>query len=293
MQPSLTIPLHRSSIHWVPISPVVCIISATSPYKPGALCLFIFFNAAAISSILIQSAGPSLTVADILWSHSFSSFISFSMYSFHVSLIPFSSTVTLPDTSFRQFDPVISYLSFTICFAIQKISFCWLGSFRSLANSFCSKLLTKWLFSILFTLIVLLCLCWFFFLQFSILFLLFPYCFSNFLIPPPCFLMPAWAFWQSTCDLCCIHHYIFSSVASVHFHQCIRYLIFDHAFVFFTYFSSLSFHTRTLGSNFLRHLFLELNRMSITNYLCFGTHSSFRMTLTLRTFGLSSCCTII
>jgi len=31
--------------------------------------------------------------------------------------------------------------------------------------------------------------------------LLFPYCFSNFLIPPLCFLMPAWAFLQSTCDL--------------------------------------------------------------------------------------------
>ena len=27
------------------------------------------------------------------------------MYSFHVSLIPFSSTITLPDTSFRQYEP--------------------------------------------------------------------------------------------------------------------------------------------------------------------------------------------
>jgi len=43
---------------------VVCIISATSPDKPGALCFFIFFNAAATSSILIQSAGPSLTSPD-------------------------------------------------------------------------------------------------------------------------------------------------------------------------------------------------------------------------------------
>ena len=59
------------------------------------------------------------------------------MYSFHVSLIPFSSTITLPDTPFRQFDPVTSCLSFTICFAIRKISFCWLGSFRSLAHSLC------------------------------------------------------------------------------------------------------------------------------------------------------------
>jgi len=56
-------------------------------------------------------------------SHSFSSFISTSMYSFHESLISFSSRITLPDTPLRQFGPVISYLSFTICFAIRKISF--------------------------------------------------------------------------------------------------------------------------------------------------------------------------
>jgi len=43
--------------------PLACIISAASPDKPGALCLFIFFNAAATLSILIQSAGPSLTPA--------------------------------------------------------------------------------------------------------------------------------------------------------------------------------------------------------------------------------------
>jgi len=46
-------------------------------------------------------------------------------------------------------------------------------------------------------------------------------------------------------------------------------------------FTSLSFHTRTLGSNFLCHLFVVLNRMSITYNLCFGTHSSFGMTLTV------------
>jgi len=33
--------------------------------KPGALCLFIFFNAATTSPILTQSAGPSLISADI------------------------------------------------------------------------------------------------------------------------------------------------------------------------------------------------------------------------------------
>jgi len=46
----------------------------------------------------------------------------------------FSSTIITP---FRQFDPVISCLSFTICFAIQKNSFWWLGLFKLLAHSFC------------------------------------------------------------------------------------------------------------------------------------------------------------
>ena len=58
-------------------------------------------------------------------------------------------------------------------------------------------------------------------------------------------------------------------------------------------FSSLSFHTRTLGWNFLCQLFVALNHMSITNSLCFGTHSSLEITLTLRTLALSSCRTII
>jgi len=44
-------------------------------------------------------------------------------FSFHEPLIPFASTVTLLDTPFRQFDHVISCLSFTIYFAIRKIFF--------------------------------------------------------------------------------------------------------------------------------------------------------------------------
>ena len=35
-----------SNIHWIPISPVACIISANSPDNPGALCFFIFFTTA-------------------------------------------------------------------------------------------------------------------------------------------------------------------------------------------------------------------------------------------------------
>ena len=48
-------------------------------------------------------------------------------------------------------------------------------------------------------------------------------------------------------------------------------------------FCSLSFLTCTLGSNFLRRLFVVLNRMSITNNLCFGTHSPFGLTMCLKT----------
>ena len=50
-------------------------------------------------------------------------------------------------------------------------------------------------------------------------------------------------------------------------------------------FSSLSFYTRTVGLNFLCHLFVVLSHLSITNNLCFGTHSSFWMTLMLWTLA--------
>ena len=76
-----------------------------------------------------------------------------------------------------------------------------------------------------------------------------------------------WLHWpyDCTCDLCCFHHYIFHPLpVFIHikiFPLCFRYLIFDHA---------LSFHTRTLGSNFWCHLFVVLNCMSITNDLCLG-----------------------
>jgi len=59
------------------------------------------------------------------------------MYSFQQSLIPLSSTITFPDAPFIQFYPVISCLSLTICFALQKISFWHSESFKSFARSFC------------------------------------------------------------------------------------------------------------------------------------------------------------
>ena len=58
-------------------------------------------------------------------------------------------------------------------------------------------------------------------------------------------------------------------------------------------FSSLSFHTCTVGSDFLCRLFIVLNHMSITNNFCFGIHSSFGMTLTLGTFALSCHTTVL
>jgi len=61
MQPTFTIPLHKSNIHCVPVSPVAYMISAITPDKPGACCLYAsFFSAAATSSVLMQSAGFSL-----------------------------------------------------------------------------------------------------------------------------------------------------------------------------------------------------------------------------------------
>jgi len=36
---SFTIPVHKSKIHWIPIFPVACIISATNPDNPGSICV--------------------------------------------------------------------------------------------------------------------------------------------------------------------------------------------------------------------------------------------------------------
>jgi len=134
-------------------------------------------------------------------------------------------------------------------------------------------------------LVLLPCLCRFIFFPISILFLLFHYCFSNLLIPPPCFLMSAWTFWQSTCVL--YPSLYFSSVASVHLHQNISTLLplpyLWPCFGILHVFSFLSFHTCSLGSNFLCHLFLVLNRMTITNNLCFSTHSSLFSTNAVQT----------
>jgi len=113
--------------------PVACIISAVSPNKPwfydylfqccsnltdlDAIC-WLFFN---------SSRYPMIPF--ILFIHHF-----FSMYSFHESLIPFSSPVTLPNTPFRQFDCVISCLSFTTCTPSMPLSSFLSSNFHTLSS---------------------------------------------------------------------------------------------------------------------------------------------------------------
>ena len=108
IHPSFMIPLYRFVNHWILISPVTSIISATSPDMHGASCFFIFFSAAIILGIIIQSAGPFFTLEQTAWSHIFYSFIKFSIYFFYASFIPFSFTTNLPVASFRQLESVTS-----------------------------------------------------------------------------------------------------------------------------------------------------------------------------------------
>ena len=137
MQPSFTIPLHKSNIHSVPLSPwlVSFLLLALISLGPYVLSVSSFW--------MLQQLHRSWCICWSFFNSSrysvipFILFVSFSMYSFRESLIPLSSTVTLPNIPFRQFDPIISCCSFTICFAIRKVSFWRLWSFKSLAHSFC------------------------------------------------------------------------------------------------------------------------------------------------------------
>jgi len=56
--------------------------------------------------------------------------------------------------------------------------------------------------------------------------------------------------------------------------------------------SALRFYTHSLLYNFLSPLFVVLNCTSITNNLCFSTHSSLGMILMLPIFAVSFCLTI-
>jgi len=123
----------------------------------------------------------------------------------------------------------------------------------------------------------------------------FPYYFSNLLIPPH-FIMPAWTF-DNPRETCAVSIIIFFICCQCLWDQGI-FILLPLAFLWLCFciphvLSSFSFHTPTLGLNFLRPLFVVWNCMSITNNLYYGTHSSSAITLTLQTFTLSCCCTVI
>jgi len=136
----------------------------------------------------------------------------------------------------------MSWLSFTTCFAIQKISFWWLGSFKLLANSFCffafAKEKTIFAFYLLFL--------YFFHASVDFSFFQFPYFsfFSLTTLATSSFHHHVYLWlhapFDNPRDLCCFHHYtcifhllpVFIYVKIFPF--CFHYLIFDHALVFFT-----------------------------------------------------------
>jgi len=218
----------------------------------------------------------------------------------HESLIPFSSTTTLPDTPFRRFDPVISCLSFTICFAIRKLSFWCSGSFRSLVHSFCFFSFAEeiTLFALYLHFLYSIHASFEFFLfhfPYFIFFSLTASATSSFRHHVSLCLQGPFDIPHMCCAVSIMIFFILCqcSFTSRCFHSSSSTLSLTMLLYSSQVFSSLSFHARTLGSNFLCHLFVVLSHMSITSSLCFGTHSSFGMTLTLRTLTLSPCLTII
>jgi len=200
------------------------------------------------------------------------------MYSFHESSIPFSSTITLPNTPFRQFHPMISCLFHLFCYS--KTFTLMLRIIKSLAHFFC-------------------------FFSFAEKITLFPFCrlflYSFHALPsfPLLLKQPSHSttmFCYVCIDLliihmsCTVYIIIFficcqCSFTSRCFHSASSTLSLTINLYSSHVISSLSFHTC--------HLFVVLNHMPITNNLCFDAHSSFGMTLMLRTLALSPSCTII
>jgi len=93
---------------------------------------------------------------------------------------------------------------------------------------------------------------------------------------------------KSTCALSIIIFFICCqcSFTSNYFHSASSVLSLTMRWYSSRVFSFLSFHTHALGSNFLHHLYVVLNHMSITKNLCFGTHASFGMVFTLHIMNL-------
>src|SRR5215470_12227189 len=118
MCPSSITLLHSSVSQFTLMFSSDDISSVDTPDNPGDFFLFILLNAYLTSSLSILHAGPSFIQLDVSLSHTFSSFINFSMYCFHVSLMPLSSTTSSPELSLRQLTFWMACLSFTICLAI-------------------------------------------------------------------------------------------------------------------------------------------------------------------------------
>jgi len=107
-------------------------------------------------------------------------------------------------------------------------------------------------------------------------------CFSNLLIPPPCLFVSAWSFCHCTYVLSRFHHYTFHLLPVIIYTQAFPFCFLYRPWICTPHMSfppSASIHA--LGSKFLRQVFVALNHMSITSSLCFGTHSSLEITLTL------------
>ena len=128
--------------------------------------------------------------------------------------------------------------------------------------------------------------------------LLFPNCFSNLLIPPPCFFVSAWSFCHSTYALSRFRHYTFHLLPVIMYTQAFPFLLslpYLRPWIctpHMSFLPSASIHA-LLARTFLCQVFVSFNHMSITSSLCFGTHSSLEITLMIRTLALSSCLTII
>ena len=91
--------------------------------------------------------------------------------------------------------------------------------------------------------------------------------------------------------LCCFHHYLFHLmpvfIYITVFPLFLLYLTSDHVFIFFIgLFLLESPYTYSWLELFMPSL-VVLSCMSITSSLCFGTHSSFGMSLKLLTLTLS------
>jgi len=139
---------------------VACIISATSPDKPGALCIFIFFQCC--SDPRYRICRSLLYTRRDLLNHD--PFIFFIHQIFHILLSyvfnPILSTTILPDASFRQLESVSSAFCLPSVWLFKKSYFdsqncSYHLKFLSTQFSFANDIifLACWLLSLYFSLL--------------------------------------------------------------------------------------------------------------------------------------------